>query len=139
MLVLFCPHIYDGVRMASIYAGVFAFNSSVYGIFPFLFPRASILVRSTSNVMANYSSPWNTKYFLTPCPNAVLRFPNAYPEEWIRIGYFDPCTMTRYVSYLSPVMIVKWASGFPAACDSTCIIYGDPDCLFFALSKGASP
>ena len=49
--------------MASIYARIFAFNSSGFGILPFLFPRARILVGLTSNVVAESLSPWNTKDF----------------------------------------------------------------------------
>ena len=84
-LVLFCPWVVDGVQMASISAGVFAFNISVYSVFPFLFLCARILVRSTSNVMADSSIPWNTKDFLTLCTNPFLQFSNADPEDWIRI------------------------------------------------------
>ena len=94
-LVLFFPQVADGIRMASISTGVFSFNSSVFSIFPFLFLRKSILVGSTSNDMADSSSPWNTKDFATPCPNPFLRFTDADPAEWIRIGYCDPYTLTR--------------------------------------------
>ena len=59
--------------MASISAGVFVFNISVYGIFSFLFPRASISVGSTSNALSDSLSPWNTKDFVTLCPNPFLR------------------------------------------------------------------
>ena len=70
--MFFCPWVADGIRMASIYAGVFAFNSSVYGIFPLLFLRAIIFFGSTSNAVANSSSPWNTKDLVTPFPNPFL-------------------------------------------------------------------
>ena len=93
-LVLFYPRVAAGIWMASIYAGVSALNSSVYGILNFLFPRASILVRSTSNAVADSLSPWNTKYFLTPCINLFLKCPNDDLTEWIRIGSCDPCTLT---------------------------------------------
>ena len=63
--------------MASIYAKVFAFNSFVCGIFPFLFSRARILIGSTLNAVADSLSPWNTKDFVTPCPNPFLLFSNA--------------------------------------------------------------
>ena len=63
-LVFFFPQDADGIRMASISAGVFAFNSYVYGILPFLFLRTNIL---------------------TPCPNPFLRFTDSEPAEWIRI------------------------------------------------------
>ena len=84
----------------------------------FLFPRASILVGSTLNAVADYLSPWYTKVFLNPCPNPSLKFPNAVLAEWIRIVSGDTCNFTRWVSYLSPVMIVKWDYGFLEACDS---------------------
>ena len=48
------------------------------------------------------------------------------------IRYCDTCTLTRYVRYLSPSMIAKWDSGFPAACDNTCIIYGIYQLSFYA-------
>ena len=80
--------------MDSISAGVSALNSSVYGILTVLFLHARILVRSTSNAVADSSSPWNTKDFLTPCTNQFLQFPNADLSEWIRIGSCDPCTFT---------------------------------------------
>ena len=95
MLVLFCPRVAAGIRMDSIFAGVFTFNGSVYGIFTFLFPRASILVGLNSNAVANYSSSWNTKYLLTLCPNPFMIFPDADPVEWIMIVSCDPCTFTR--------------------------------------------
>ena len=95
LFVLFCPQVDDGIRMDSISAGVFAFSSSARGIFYFLSPRMSILVGSTSNDVADSSSPWNTKYFVTPCPDTFLIFPNAEPSEWIRIRSCDPCTLTR--------------------------------------------
>ena len=66
-----------------------AFNSYMFGIF-FLSPCVSILVRSTSNVVANFLRPWNTKGFVTLCPNPFLQFP-AELAEWLRIGSFDPC------------------------------------------------
>ena len=94
-LVLFCPQVAAGIWIASISAGVFAFNSSVYSFFPFLFTRASILVRPTSNEVVDSTSRWNTKDFLKPCPNQFLWFHNADPKEWTRIGSFDPCTLTR--------------------------------------------
>ena len=71
-MVLFYTRISAGIWMASISAGVSAFSSSVYGVLPVLFPCASIFFGSTLNVMADSSSPWNTKAFLTPCPNSFL-------------------------------------------------------------------
>ena len=94
-LVLFCTRVADGIRMDSISAGVFALNISVYSIFPFLFPRASILVGLTSNAVAGSSSTWNTKDFLTPCPNQFMQFTIAEMAEWIRIGSRDPCSLKR--------------------------------------------
>ena len=81
MLVLVFPRVADGIRMASISAGVFALNSSVYGIFPFLFPHESILVGSTSNAVDDSLSPWNTNDFVKPCPNTFLQFPNVETAE----------------------------------------------------------
>ena len=81
--------------MASISAGDFSFNNSVYGIFTFLFPCTSILVGSTSNAVAESSSPWNTRDFVTLCPNPFLHFPNDESTEWIRIRSCDPCTLSR--------------------------------------------
>ena len=40
--------------------------------------------------------------------------------------------MTSWVRHLSPVMISKWASWIPAACDSPCIISGIYQLSFFA-------
>ena len=110
--------------MASISAGVFAFNSSVHRVFPFLFLRASILVGLTLNAVTDSLSPWKTKYFVTPCTNPFLRFPNAELLGWISIGSCGPCTLMGWVRYLSLVVIVKWASGLPVACDVACIISG---------------
>ena len=95
LLVVFYPRVADGIRMASISDGVFTFNSSAYGIFLFLFPRVSILIGSTSNVVADSSSPGNMKDFVTTCTNPFLRFPHSEPAEWIRIRSCDPCTLTR--------------------------------------------
>ena len=78
-LVLFCPQVAGGIWMDSISAGFFAFNSSVYGIFPFLFPRASILVGSTSNAVDDSLSPWNTNNSFTSCPNPFLPFVSSDP------------------------------------------------------------
>ena len=94
-LMLFCPRVTAGIWMSSIAAEVFEFNNSVYGVLPFLFPRASILAGLNSNAVAESLSTWNTKSFLTPCPNPFLRFPNAEPAEWIRIRSCDTCTLTR--------------------------------------------
>ena len=124
MLVLLCPRVAAGIWIASISAGFFSSNSSVYGILPFLFPHASILVGSTLNAVADSLSTWYTKDFLIPCFNPFLQFLNSEPAEWIRIGSSDPCTLTRYMRYLSPVMIKKWDSGFLEAYDSACIITG---------------
>ena len=57
ILVLFCPRVAAGIRMASIFAGVFAFKISVYVIFFFLSPFASILVDSTLNAVDDFLSP----------------------------------------------------------------------------------
>ena len=73
----------------------FAFNSSVYVIFPFLFLRTRILDGSTSNAVADSSIPWNTKALLTPYHNPFMQFPNAETAEWIRIGSCDPCTFDK--------------------------------------------
>ena len=94
-LMLFCPWAADGTRMASISAGVFSFNSSMYIIFPFLFLRTSILVGSTSNYVADFSSPLNTKDIMTKCPNTFLQFSYADPAEWIRIRSCDPFTLNK--------------------------------------------
>ena len=94
-LVFFCPRVADEIRMASISAGFFALNGSLYRNFHFLFPRASILVGLTSNDVAGSSSTWNTKYFVTLIPNPFLQFPDADPVDWIRIGSCDPCTLIR--------------------------------------------
>ena len=95
MLVLFCPQVADGIRMAPNSAGFFAFNSSVYGFFPLLFQCMSILVGSTLNDVADYPSPWNTNDSVIQCPNPFMQFPNSDPAEWIRIGSYDPYTLTR--------------------------------------------
>ena len=76
VLVLLCPRVAAGIKIASISAGFFAFNNPVYIIIPFLFPCAIILVGSTSNAVADSSSPWYTKDFLASCPNPFLLFPN---------------------------------------------------------------
>ena len=73
MLVLFCPWVAAGIWIASISAGSFSFNSSVYGILPLLFLRVIILVGLTSNAVADSSSPWYTKTFLTSCHNPFLQ------------------------------------------------------------------
>ena len=65
--------------MASIYAGDFSFNSSVYGIFPFLFPHIIILVGLALNAVADSLSPCDTKDYVTPCINPFLKFPNTDP------------------------------------------------------------
>ena len=75
MLMLFCPRVAAATWIASISVGVFYFNSSVYGIMPFLFLRASILFGLTYNAVAESSSPWYTKDFLTLFPNPFLQFP----------------------------------------------------------------
>ena len=95
MLVLIFNRFAAGIWIASISAEIFAFNSSVYSVFPFLFLHASILVGSTSNAVTDFSSNWNKKAFLNPCLNPFLRFTNDDPAEWILIGSFDPCTLTR--------------------------------------------
>ena len=95
MLVLFCPWVATGICIASISAVGFAFNSYMYGILPFLFPRTKILVSLTLNAVADSSSPWYTKDFLTPCHNPFMQYLNAEPVEWIRIGSCDPCILTR--------------------------------------------
>ena len=74
--------------------------------------------------MAGSSNPWNTKAFFTLCTNPFMRFPNAEPAECIRIGSYDTCTLTKYVRYLSLVMIAKWNYGLPSDCDIDCNIYG---------------
>ena len=45
----------------------------LYDILLFLFPRAIVFFGSTLNAVADSSSPWNTKAFVTPCTNPFLR------------------------------------------------------------------
>ena len=73
-LVLFFPWVAFGVWIASISYGVFAFNNSMYGIFPFLFSHPRIFFRSTLNIVDDSLSPLNIKGFVTPCPNPFLKF-----------------------------------------------------------------
>ena len=53
--------------------------------FPILFPRVIILVGSTSNAVADFSSPWNMKGFVTLCPIPLKIFPSANLAECISI------------------------------------------------------
>ena len=72
MFVLLFPWVAAGIWIASISAGLFSLNISVYGFLHLLFLRASILVGLTSNEVDDSSRPWNTKTFLTSCPKPFL-------------------------------------------------------------------
>ena len=119
MLVLFCPQVAAGIWIASISTGVFAFNSSVYGIFPLLFPHVSILVGSTSDAVAESSSPWNTNDFVTPCPNLFLRFrssrspkrgrqPFINLRKWPNHNVWIPNWNSRTTTVVSVTISSRW-------------------------------